>query len=155
MCLLLLINKMWNVEKTPDGHEIPSIPDALFGWFIGRKLNIYTDKEGLAAKVVHVLAEHVILNWTISRGRSRCIIRRSFRTTKSIGGKSLTLSSEPLVTDVIVLIEQCTTWSEEAVLGHTYIFISCANMKCLAFSSFSCAKAIVSVYTGGWGNRLF
>ena len=104
--------------------------------------------------MVHVLVEHVIPNRTISsRGRSRCIICRSSRTTKSIRSKSLTLSIEPPVTDVNVLVEQCTTWSEEAVLGHTYSFISCANMKCLAFSSFSCAKTIESVYTGGWGNR--
>ena len=88
-----------------------------------------------------------------SPGAEAAAFCRSSSTTKSIIGKSLTLSIEPPVTDVNVLVEQCTTWSEEAVLGHTYIFISCANMKCLAFSSFSCAKAIESVYTGGWGNR--
>ena len=88
-----------------------------------------------------------------SPGAEAAAFCRSSSTTKSIIGKSLTLSIEPPVTDVNVLVEQCTTWSEEAVLGHTYIFISCANMKCLAFSSFSCAKAIESVYTGWWGNR--
>ena len=88
-----------------------------------------------------------------SRGRSRCIICRSSRTTKSIRSKSLTLSIEPPVTDEIVLVEQCTTWSEEAVLGHTYSSISCANMKCFAFSRFSCVKTIESVHTrwGWWG----
>ena len=118
-----------NCLNTPDRHEIPFVSDALFGCIIGRDLNIYTDKEGLAAKVVHVLVEHVILNRTISSS----IICRSSRTTKSIRSKCLTLSIEPPVTDEIVLVEQCTTWSEEAVLGQTSSSISCANMKCLAF----------------------
>ena len=106
--------------------------------------------------MVHVLVEHVICLCFIpnriisSRGRSCCIICRSSITTKSIRSKSFTLSSnfiikrveilssgavkiEPPVTDEIVLVEECTIRTEEAVLGQTSSSISCANMKCLAF----------------------
>ena len=153
-----------NCLNTPDRHEIPFVSDALFGCIIGRDLNIYTDKEGLAAKVVHVLVEHVILNRTISSS----IICRSSRTTKSIRSKCLTLSIEPPVTDEIVLVEQCTTWSLEAVLGQTSSSISIATFMnltitdksiiksglgfigavCSVFSSFSCVKTIESEYPG-------
>ena len=40
--------------KISDEHEILFVPDVLFGWIKGRKLNIYTDKEGLTAEVVHL-----------------------------------------------------------------------------------------------------
>ena len=74
---------------------------------------------------------------------------RSSSATKCISGKSLTLSSEPLVTGVIVLMEQYTTWSEEAVPGHTYSFISCANMHCLSVSSFSSRPFYLCILVGG------
>ena len=36
---MLVTSKQQNVNclKTPDGHEIPSVPDAIFGCIIGRK----------------------------------------------------------------------------------------------------------------------
>ena len=107
--------------------------------------------------MVHVLVEHVISLCFIpnriisSRCSSCCIICRSSITTKSIRSKSFTLSInfiikrveilssgavkiEPPVTDEIVLVEECTIRTEEAVLGQTSSSISCANMECLALS---------------------
>merc|ERR1719228_1978404 len=79
------------------------------------------------------------------------IFSRSLIGSKSIRSKSFTFSSnliiervkilssgavkvEPPITDEIVLVEECSIRTEEAVLGKTSSSISCANMECLTFS---------------------
>ena len=94
----------------------------------------YTDKEGLAAKVVHVLVEHVILHRTIS---SREAV---------LGQTSSSISCATMKCFAFFLLVSLATFMNLTITDKS-------SKKCSAFTSFFCVTTIKSVYPGGWGDR--
>ena len=101
----------------------------------GRISIFYTDKEGLAAKVVHVLVEPVILNRTI------------FSREAVLGQTSSSISCATMKCFTFFLWVSLATFMNLTITDKS-------SKKCSAFSSFFCVKTIQSTYPGGVGGQV-
>ena len=104
----------------------------------GRISIFYTDKEGLAAKVVHVLVEHIILNRTIS---SREAVLG--QTSSSISCANMKCFAFFLLVSLATFMNLTITDKSSIKSGLGFI-----GAVCSVFSSFSCVKIIESEYPG-------
>ena len=100
----------------------------------GRISIFYTDKEGLAAKVIHVLVEPVILNRTV------------FSREAVLGQTSSSISCATMKCFAFFLLVSLATFMNLTITDKS-------SKKCSASTSFFCVTTIKSVYPGGWGDR--